>query len=78
MATDTDAKAGGKSPVARRLKLAGIALVAILVLIIVLQNTEAVHTDILFFSMTMPRAVLLFGTLAIGFVLGILASFRRR
>jgi uncharacterized integral membrane protein len=63
---------------AQKLKIAGMAIVALLVLIIVLQNTEAVQTDLLFLSITMPRAVLLFGTLVIGFVLGILASLRRR
>jgi uncharacterized integral membrane protein len=39
-------------------------------LIVVLQNTQAVETKILFTSFSMPRAVLLFGTAIIGFVLG--------
>jgi uncharacterized integral membrane protein len=75
---NADAKAGGKGRLSRNLKIGGMAVVALVVLIIVLQNTEAVQTDILFLKITMPRAVLLFGTLVIGFVLGILASFRRR
>ena len=37
----------------QRLKLAGAAVVALLVLIVVLQNTESVQTDILFWSISM-------------------------
>jgi uncharacterized integral membrane protein len=54
-----------------------MAIVALLVLIVVLQNTESVQTDVLFISISMPRAVLLFGTLVIGFLLGLLATLRR-
>ena len=53
-----------------------IAVVGLLVLIIVLQNTQAVETKLLFFSVTMPRAVLLFGTMLIGFALGVLTASR--
>lgn len=52
------------------------AALAILVLIVVLQNTENVETRILFTSITMPRAALLFGTLVIGFALGVLTAGR--
>ena len=62
--------------IARRLKYAGMAIIALLVLIIVLQNTESVRTDLLFVSITMPRAVLLFVTFVIGFLLGLFV--RRR
>lgn len=48
---------------------------SLLILIVVLQNTEPVVTKILFISITMPRAVLLFGTTMIGFALGVLVSF---
>jgi len=61
---------------ARRLKYAGMAIIALLVVIIVLQNTESVRTDLLFVSITMPRAVLLFVTFVIGFLLGLFV--RRR
>ena len=47
-------------------------------MIVVLQNTEQVSTRILFITITMPRAVLLFGTTCIGFTLGILFSFFMR
>ena len=57
-------------------KLIAVAVLAIVVLIVVLQNTEAVETRILFLTLTMPRAALLFGTLIVGFVLGLLTSTR--
>ena len=53
-----------------------MAIIALLVLIVVLQNTESVRTDLLFVSITMPRAVLLFVTFVIGFLLGLFV--RRR
>ncbi|MFC1524633.1 LapA family protein [Thermodesulfobacteriota bacterium] len=58
-----------------RIKLAAIIILISLGLIIVLQNTEPVVTKILFISITMPRAVLLFGTTIIGFALGVLVSY---
>ncbi len=42
----------------------------------IVQNTEAVETKLLFISISMPRAVLLFGTLLIGFALGVLTAGR--
>ena len=59
-----------------KLKIIVIAVIALLTLIVVLQNTEAVETKILFLSVTMPRAALLFGTLLLGFLLGVLAAGR--
>lgn len=59
-----------------RAKLIISAILALLLLIVVLQNTQAVETKILFTSFTMPRAVLLFGTAIIGFVMGVLVTFR--
>ena len=49
-------------------------VLAVLVVIVVLQNTEAVETQLLFATVTMPRAVLLLTTALIGFALGILTS----
>jgi len=57
-----------------RWKLAAVAIIAILAIIVVLQNTQAVETKLLFVTVTMPRAVLLFVTLLIGFVIGVLAT----
>ena len=51
-----------------------MAVIGLLALIVVLQNTEAVNTKILFLTVTMPGAALLFGTLLIGFALGVVAS----
>ncbi len=52
------------------------AVVGLLIVIIVLQNTEVVETKILFTTISMPRAALLFGTLVIGFALGVLTAGR--
>ena len=58
-----------------RFKMISIAILTILGVIIILQNTEQVETRLLFLSITMPRAILLMGTTLIGFALGILVSF---
>lgn len=58
-----------------RFKLIAMVALAIAGMIVVLQNTEPVNTRILLWSITMPRAVLLFGTTLIGFALGVLATF---
>lgn len=54
------------------------AVLAILVLIIIFQNTETVETRILWITISMPRAVLLAITFALGALFGILFSMRRR
>lgn len=59
-----------------RLKVIGGAVVALLAVIIVLQNTEVVETKLLFTTIAMPRAALLIGTLVIGYLLGVLTSGR--
>jgi len=59
-----------------KLILAGIAV--ILVVIVVLQNTESVETRLLFATVTMPRAALLFVHLAIGFLVGLVVGARGR
>lgn len=58
----------------KRLRLILTLVLAILVVIVVLQNTEGVETRVLFATVTMPRAVLLLTTTLIGFALGILTS----
>ncbi len=57
-----------------KLKLVAIAAISLVVLIVVLQNTQAVETHVLFLTVTMPRAALLFGTLIIGFAIGVLTA----
>ncbi len=66
----------GNQSIMRKLKLIFIAVLAIIVLIIAIQNTANVETRLLFATVTMPRAVLLFVMLAIGFVIGWLSGAR--
>ena len=51
-----------------------IAVLALVVVIVVLQNTQAVETKLLFATLTLPNAALLFGTLVIGFTIGVLTA----
>lgn len=60
--------------IGNKLKIVGIAIVVLLVVIVVLQNTQPVGTKLLFLTVTMPRAALLFGTLVIGFAIGVLTA----
>jgi uncharacterized integral membrane protein len=57
-----------------KLKIVGIAVVVLLVVVMVLQNTQVVETNLLFLTVTMPNAALLFGTLIIGFAIGVLTA----
>ena len=57
-----------------KLKIVAVAVVALVVVVVVLQNTQAVETKLLFFMVTMPNAALLFGTLVIGFAIGVLTA----
>ena len=54
----------------RKFKMTVIIVVSLLVLIIVLQNTQSVETKLLFVTITMPRAFLLFLTFLFGFIVG--------
>ena len=60
----------------RNLKLIVIGILSLLALILILQNTSEVQTRLLFMSMTMPLAFLLFLTALLGFLIGILVSLR--
>ena len=57
-----------------KFKLIAALVLAVLGIIIVSQNTDTVETRILFATVSMPRAVLLFITTAVGFVLGVLVA----
>jgi lipopolysaccharide assembly protein A len=59
---------------ANKVKIVGIAVIALIVVVVVLQNTQAVETRLLFLTVTMPNAALLFGTLIIGFAIGVLTA----
>ena len=58
----------------KKLKLVSAAILAVLVIILILQNTTEVDTRILFITVTMPRAVLLFITWLIGVAVGLLLA----
>lgn len=57
-----------------KLKIIAIAVLALVVVVVVLQNTQAVETKLLFLTVTLPNAALLFGTLIIGFAIGVLTA----
>jgi len=52
-------------------KIIAVLVFVLLVLIVILQNTEEVETKLFFVTMNMPRALLLFINLLIGYLLGI-------
>jgi len=54
-----------------KLKNILIFVIVLLVIIVILQNTRAVETKLLFMTITMPRALLLIVTLLVGFAGGI-------
>jgi uncharacterized integral membrane protein len=58
----------------RNLKLVIASLLAILVAIVVVQNGEPVATHVLFATVMMPHAILLFMTAAAGFALGVILT----
>ena len=60
-------------------QIAAIVL-AVLGIVIILQNTAPVETELVFVTVTMPRAVLLFFAILVGFALGILVcmSFSKK
>ncbi len=58
----------------KRAKIVVEVIVTLLILIVVLQNTQAVETKLLFVTVTMPRALLLIVTLLAGFILGIVSG----
>lgn len=61
-------------------KLITVGVLALVVLVIGLQNTQQVDTRLLFVTVTMPRALLLLVTAALGFVAGVIfaASIKHR
>ena len=58
----------------RNFKLIVASILAILVAILVVQNRDPVATHVLFASIQMPLAILLFLTAATGFALGVLLT----
>ena len=63
----------------RAVKIAIPVVLAILLVIVVLQNREDVETHLLFFTVTMPQVALLGVILVAGYLLGIITMlFVRR
>jgi uncharacterized integral membrane protein len=58
----------------RNLKLIAASVLAIVVAILVVQNREPVETHLLFATIVMPHAILLFIACAAGFALGVLLT----
>ena len=58
----------------RRLKLVVALAAVLLVVIVILQNTQSVTTRFLFFTITMPNAVLIGLALLVGMAAGILVA----
>ncbi len=52
-------------------KIITLVVLSILMVVIVAQNTETVETRILFFTVAMPRALLLMLTFVIGLIVGL-------
>ena len=61
----------------QKAKIVVAVILAVLLLIIVLQNMDSTKTTILFISIEMPLAALLFVTATIGFLIGVLVAGRR-
>lgn len=57
-----------------KIKLIVAAVIALLGIIIIVQNQEPMETKILFLTVTMPRFILLLITAMLGFAVGVLAA----
>lgn len=64
------------TPLSEKIKRLIYFTIAVLVIIVIIQNRDDVQTDFLLASIKMPHWLGLFGTLAIGFFLG--AMFGKR
>ena len=60
-----------------KVKLVGAIVLAVLALVVMVQNRDPVDTKILFFSFTMPRALLLLLTFALGWASAMLVGWWR-
>jgi lipopolysaccharide assembly protein A len=59
-----------------KIKLIALLLLAVVTVVLILQNTQAVVTRLLFVTVSMPLAALLALTLLIGFAGGVLAAMK--
>ncbi len=58
----------------KRIKLIGALTAILLIVIVILQNTQPVATRLLFITITMPNAVLVGLSLLVGVAAGILVA----
>jgi len=58
----------------KRMKLIGALMAILLIVIVILQNTQPVATRLLFITITMPNAVLVGLSLLVGVAAGILVA----
>lgn len=58
-------------------KVVVIILLAILLIVFVLQNTEIVNVNFFFWDLSIPRALLVFVCFAVGLVFGLLIPSSR-
>ena len=57
-------------------KTYAVVTLLLVVIIVVFQNTETVETKLLFATLAMPRALLLFLTLLTGVIIGLVLATR--
>lgn len=60
-----------------RIKIILIFLLAILLVIFALQNTEVVITKLLFWEIKSPRALLILSSMICGIIIGMVSSIER-
>ena len=60
-----------------KIKVIIIILLAILLIVFVLQNTEIVNVNFFFWDLSIPRALLLFVCFAVGLIFGLLIPSSR-
>lgn len=58
----------------KKTKTIFIIVLALLVLIVILQNTQSIETKLLFLTITMPKALLIIVSLLVGFALGVIVA----
>lgn len=61
-----------------KLKIVVIIFLAVLLIIFVLQNTEVVPVKFWFWAISIPRALLLFVTFAVGLIIGLMVPTTRK
>lgn len=62
-----------------RLRIYGALLILAFVVVVVIQNVGNVEVNLLFYTLSMPKATLLGVSLFLGIILGIVfATFRRK